>query len=110
MRIGIRFVLRRFFVNCANRIAAVRIRQMVRTLNAQFCRVPDCVLRTSGANQNIMDNLNHVLASSPRLARFSLHIGFESVQYSPEFTAVLVRTLLRTFAPDGGLSLLLAAI
>ena len=110
MRIGIRFVLRRFFVNCANRIAAVRIRQMVRTLNAQFCRVPDCVLRTSGANQNIMDNLNHVLASSPRLARLSLHIGFESVQYSPEFTAVLVRTLLRTVAPDGGLSLLLAAI
>jgi hypothetical protein len=51
------------------RIAAVRIRQMVRTLNAQFCRVPDCVLRTSGANQNILDNLNHVLASSPRLAR-----------------------------------------
>ena len=47
------------------RNAAVRIRQMVRTLNAQFC----CVLRTNGANQNIFDNLNHVLASSPRLAR-----------------------------------------
>ncbi|WP_427035194.1 hypothetical protein [Citrobacter youngae] len=42
---------------------------MVRTLNAQFCCVPDCVLRTNGANQNIFDNLNHVLASSPRLAR-----------------------------------------
>ncbi|EQA8970642.1 hypothetical protein ACX9QM_002118 [Enterobacter hormaechei] len=51
------------------RNAAVRIRQMVRTLNAQFCRVPDCVLRTSGANQNILDNLNHILAFSPRLAR-----------------------------------------
>ncbi|EPS9349518.1 hypothetical protein ACJ0PH_19300 [Citrobacter portucalensis] len=42
---------------------------MVRTLNAQFCRVPDCVLRTSGANQNILDDLNHALASSPLLAR-----------------------------------------
>ncbi|HGO5461650.1 TPA: hypothetical protein ACK245_004728 [Enterobacter hormaechei] len=51
------------------RNAAVRIRQMVRTLNAQFCRVPDCVLRTSGANQNILDDLNHALASSPLLAR-----------------------------------------
>ena len=69
MRIGIRFVLRRFFVNCAIRNATVRIRQMVRTLNAQFCRVPDCVLRTSGANLNILDDLNHALASSPLLAR-----------------------------------------
>lgn len=47
------------------RNAAVRIRQMVRTLNAQFC----CVLRTNGANQNIFDNLNHILASSPQLTR-----------------------------------------
>ncbi|ALD77389.1 hypothetical protein P10159_2598 [Citrobacter portucalensis] len=38
-------------------------------MNTQFCRVPDCVLRTSGANQNILDNLNHILASSPQLAR-----------------------------------------
>ena len=51
------------------RNAAVRIRQMVRTLNAQFCCVPDCVLRTSGANLNILDGLNHALASSPLLAR-----------------------------------------
>ncbi|WP_263972246.1 hypothetical protein [Citrobacter freundii] len=42
---------------------------MVRTLNAQFCRVPDCVLRISGANLNILDDLNHALASSPLLAR-----------------------------------------
>ena len=66
MRIGIRFVLRNLL---RIRNATVRIRQMVRTLNAQFCRVPDCVLRTSGANQNILDNLNHILASSPQLAR-----------------------------------------
>ncbi|ECA1369633.1 hypothetical protein ENB89_17745 [Salmonella enterica subsp. enterica serovar Idikan] len=51
------------------RIAAARIRQAVRAFNAQFCCVPDCVLRTNGANQNIFDNLNHVLASSPRLAQ-----------------------------------------
>ena len=49
--------------------ATVRIRQMVRTLNAQFCRVPDCVLRTNAANLNIFDDLNHDLASSPLLAR-----------------------------------------
>ncbi|WP_370614864.1 hypothetical protein NMD21_00505 [Citrobacter portucalensis] len=61
-----RFVLRNLL---RIRNATVRIRQMVRTLNEQFCRVPDCALRTNGANQNIFDNLNHVLASSPRLAR-----------------------------------------
>ncbi|AVU52101.1 MULTISPECIES: hypothetical protein [Enterobacter cloacae complex] len=65
MRIGIRFVFRGHFGNCAIR----NIHPAVRTLNAQFCRVPDCVLRTSGANLNILDDLNHALASSPLLAR-----------------------------------------
>ena len=89
MRIGIRFVLRRFFVNCANRIATVRIRQVVRTLNAQFCRVHDCVLRTSGANLNILDDLNHDQASNPLLGRSSRYLRFKSVKNSPELTAVL---------------------
>ncbi|SBZ96059.1 Uncharacterised protein [Klebsiella quasipneumoniae] len=51
------------------RNTTVSIRQVVRTLNAQFCCEPDCVLRTSGANLNIWDGLNHVLASSHRLGR-----------------------------------------
>ena len=61
------FANSRFVLRIRN--ATVRIRQMVRTLNAQFCRVPDCVLRISGANLNILDDLNHALASSPLLAR-----------------------------------------
>lgn len=55
---------------------------MVRTLNAQFCRAPDCVLRTSGANLNILDGLNHDQASSPPLVRISIYSEVQSVKNS----------------------------
>lgn len=58
----------------------------------------------------ILDDSNHIYAPALLLARLLRRSGSESVKNSQEFTAVLVRTLLRTVAPAGGLSLLLTAI
>lgn len=50
------------------------LRTALRTLRA----------RTSSANLNILDGLNHVFSSSPLLARVSEYPRFESIQNNPK--------------------------